>query len=594
MTHLINVLCSPTRCYSIESVKEALSTYLVRTLPQLGAVDGEADLAELSAALEQGQQKPSDFFHALWAHVQPSLLDCSITDTFNIARGVLRSAELLTRSKQPSGQFDSRLVFCCLDSLGHADATYSPSDELWSLHADVHAALFNTAGCQLASTSTFSGQDHNPGNVAQVLLQALVTFNAHCMDSWCWERESYVPSASWLSTVGDAAVRCSLQVMQTVPCDPLRLVRNLAAVRKGSTWTPRPRLLQDLDDVLTTCITDSSSLGDLSALLSPRASLGPIEADGKLLRRSNNVVLMHSARASDGAGKSQQLAQLRAQASLLQVAHVHGGLDSGVLINSACLNLALAGEDIWSCPEFLSRTYPALCEAAAQMGALEDGSDLQPDRYASSVRSALAKTRELRSLPDHPLNEVEGLAGVLGALRTSGAAVDADLLSSFQAHAATRLTVGVSQEFVRVKHWLFLLQQLADMMVPCPQHRSRVQKTDTKGSRSLKALTACWFSLLQMTAVMAWALVHETAPFGRRADIDTVTQIWAKMACTAVGLPAIPPGSPVLPGVLEVPGLGLIYEKALVSCLAQGRKMDLLMPSAAEWLSTMDMQLGVS
>lgn len=245
--------------------------------------------------------------------------------------------------------------------------------------------------------------------------------------------------------------------------------------------------------------------------------------------------------------------------------------------------------------------------------------DLQVERYAESVcRHLLAvsptSAPQLEQETLLQAAEVERLYDVLQAVQDAAASLSDTWLDAYQERCTWLLAAGVRHGFVRRRRWLRLLQLAAGLRLPLPQ----------------------------LAGAVAWALTHETAPFGEGPGLKQAVAAWLqllevsglhkaaqssawstsakdgrdKRAGAAAGKGSRERPAPVLPvaggppallssllalgaggsaegRVVELPGVGWLDMSLLSGCLAQGKRvLNTQVPSPAEWVSMLRLRLG--
>ena len=253
--------------------------------------------------------------------------------------------------------------------------------------------------------------------------------------------------------------------------------------------------------------------------------------------------------------------------------------------------------------------------------------DLQVERYAEAVMSHLGLPPPQR---DAGFSDVSVLSSVLSAASAleeyggddedgwSGASsshcLEGAWLHVFQLHCAGVLVAGVSNGFIRSKQWLRLLGRLLGCLRATAVSSGGGRYSSSGGGRG-------GGGALELAAAVAWAMTHESAPFGGgggRGDLQAACQCWAQLLAPSpsgginrdggVGPAAsgmrlqkqwqvVNGGSSHTAGRTDMsqllPGIGAVVPKqALTACMETGRSMGLSMPSAEEFLLVLGFRLG--
>ena len=254
--------------------------------------------------------------------------------------------------------------------------------------------------------------------------------------------------------------------------------------------------------------------------------------------------------------------------------------------------------------------------------------DLQVERYAEAVMSHLGLPQQQR---DAGFSDVSVLSSVLSAASAleeyggddedgwSGASsshcLEGAWLHVFQLHCAGVLVAGVSNGFIRSKQWLRLLGRLLGCLRATAVSSGGGRYSSSGGGRGGGG------GVLELAAAVAWAMTHESAPFGGGGgggDLQAACKYWTQLLAPPSSGGIIRGGStgPAASGMrLQkqwqvvnggsshtagrtdlsqlLPGIGAAVPKqALTACMEAGRSMGLSMPSAEEFLLVLGFRLG--
>ena len=269
------------------------------------------------------------------------------------------------------------------------------------------------------------------------------------------------------------------------------------------------------------------------------------------------------------------------------------------------------------------RLYPRLMESCLSFDGRPE--DLQVERYAEAVMSHLSLPPPQR---DAGFSDVSVLSSVLSAASAveeyggddvdggwSGASsshcLEGAWLHVFQRHCAGVLVAGVTNGFIRNKQWLHLLGRFLGCMRATTASGGGGRYSSSEGGRGGEG------GALELAAAVAWAMTHESAPFGGGGgggDLQAACKCWVQLlgppssggidrggsagpAAAASGLRLQNQWQAVNCGNSDdgrsPPGIGAVVPKqALAVCMEAGRSMGLLMPSGEEFLLVLCFRLG--